>query len=225
MIDVPNILRELVEGFTETIKINSYTIDGSVYTASVCNTSYLSPKMLITVNGENAKVISIGDKEVKFKFISAIPSEITEITTDSFSFFHGTRVSTNNELIEAPKIDKQYFVWLPNGYDVEEKSTTGYTINFTIYALEIFNPDWKYMDHHDQVMYPLQTYVMKLMDKFEKSPFVYKKKNKGIIKHYADFGVLTRSGAEEKIFDQDLSGVGYQLSFDLLDSVIKKCCK
>ena len=225
--DLPNIIKDFVENYTETIQINSFTEENGIYTAKVCDTSYLSECLDITVNDETAKVISISDKEFKFIFTQDVPTEINQVELDSFSFFHGIRVSTNNELIDSPKIKKQYFVWLPNGYTVEEKTLpeSGYRVDFVLYALEVFNPKWKYLDHHNQIMYPLQNYAENLIKSFEKQSFVFQKsKTRGIIKHYADFGVLTRSGAIEKIFEQDLSGVEYRLSFEFYESINKKCC-
>ena len=225
--DLPNIIRDLVENYTETIQINSYVEENGIYTAQVCNTSYLSPCLSITINGEPAKIVSIAEKEFKFIFTGNVPSKITSVELDSFSFFHGTRIATNNELIDAPKIKKQYFVWLPNGYSIEEIPfpDQGYSIDFTIYVLEVFNPKWKYMDHHNQVMYPLQRYAENLVNSFEQRAYVKdRSKRRGEIKHYADFGVLTKSGAVEKIFDQDLSGVEYRLSFDVDERINPNCC-
>lgn len=214
MIDLPNILKNYIESFQDEITIKSLSQDGDLYTANSKNKSYASTIRKAWISNEEIVINSI-DEDIEFQFINSTPSEINKIVLDSFSFYHGTRMTVNNELIDAPQIEKQYFAWLQNGFKIDSSGESSfYNVSFTLYILEVYSPEWEYLDHHNQVMYPLSVYAENLVKSMDKNDIVLKINNYSIVE-YADFGVLTRSGTVEKIFDEDLSGVELKVSCEM----------
>lgn len=229
MIDIPNILKDYTLNYRQEIKFSSIIEDNGIYTATTNCTGYISPKRDIWINGDvKATVTSfVSDESFSFRFLDSVPNEITKINLDNFSFFHGTYNFTNNEYLDTNKLDRKYIVWLANNYKLDEKvqPDSGYDVNFTLFVLEIFRPDWKYMDHHNNVMYPLSRYAESYIQGLYNNPSLVRKKNSVSIETYADFGVLTKSGIVEKIIDDNLSGVRINASLRFENYIDKCVCK
>lgn len=230
MSDLVNIIKENVELYSPVISIHSITDVDGVYTVGTCNTHYINKYRIILVNGIEVKVTSfIKDESFSFSFPTGveIPDTITEIKIKPFHFFYGTTTSASAEVSKIKNIkDKVPFVWLYAVYsDIVDRSLnkTLKESRIKLFALDQCNyKDWLDIDHHNNVIVPLNEYLNGLLEHLEKYKGV---REIGSVENTgrANFGRYVNEGHVEKIFDENLSGVQSDIEIKYL--VNKKCCR
>ena len=216
MIDLVNFLKDKVESYSPKISIDNVVVVDNVYTVETCDTFYITPNRILIVNGSKAKVISfIKDVEFTFSLVigEVIPPTIDEIILEPFKFFYGTTTSTSEEVDKLKDIrDKVPFVWLHSVYDEEyyrgkEKRNYDFDANVRMFALDQCDEKgWLQMNHHNNVIVPLKSFMIGLLDYIDKQTEI-KDTNSVNIESHANFGRYVAKGNVEKIFEMNLSGV------------------
>jgi hypothetical protein len=228
MIDVPNLFKSIVESLSPTIKINSITNSSGVYTVITCDTIHINVGRKLVVNGVSATVISfVKNTSFTFSFDATAPDTVNEIKIAPFNFFYGTQKMTKEELDYAPNNQKIPFVWFYSVYDEKQErdefKLLGQSASVRLFVLDNCNyTDWLSMEHHNEVIVPLSSYVEELLTSIESHLYTMYNGVKSVdIRKHANWGVFVQKGHIEKIFSDDLSGI--EVSFDVDFKKLKNC--
>lgn len=229
------ILKDTIASVAHTFYINSITsLPNSQYRLETCNTYYLNNKTKILIDSIEYEIV---DFDINC-YITVIASDGTDqaVTASSFDintplFLWGNPQMVSAELVK--RIENRDTVW-PYMW-VVEISTTSNTLdpaaavkttpNYNIFLLDSADKkNWTIETHYEENIYPLNNYISFFMailksrrDIYATDLITYNTTN------HVNFGdYITDKGNEEKILNDNVTGIQLQLDTPL---IIDMCTK
>lgn len=151
------------------------------------------------------------------------------VIAPSITFLHGSPSSTNSEYLQISKRtrEKTPFIWLLEPYDDEPQALDS-SVEFKFIPRLFFmdetnEPKWINDQHNTRAIKPMQNLVTAFKDVID-GDFSFKRLNSFRRTSRPRFGVVvTNQGSDDKIINEDLSGVEVNMTIELYDLSICNC--
>lgn len=227
-----NNLVDIVKGIVSSIDLNLTVISITTDTVFLCSTIHvtvgstvgdgLGNSYMVTDLMDNAfiKVVPIGGAPAQFAGVVVVAPSVTVL--------HGSPASTNNEYLDIEQVsrDKTPFIWLLESYEYEQGSPDSSVLakfDARLFFLDLTFLKWDNDEHNDLSIKPmenLQTAFKEVID----NDFTFKRLGNYRVRVRPRFGVeVTNKGSDEKIINEDLSGVEVNMTIELYDLSICNC--
>jgi hypothetical protein len=144
---------------------------------------------------------------------------------------HGSPASTNNEYqdIEQVSRDKTPFIWLLESYEYVQESLDSSIVaryDTRLFFMDLTSEElWINDQHNDLAIKPMENLQVAFKEVID-NDFTFKRLESYRVRVRPRFGVeVTNQGSDEKIINEDLSGVEVNMTIELYDlSICKTNC-
>lgn len=230
MKDITEIVKDLLNSLDFQFNAETVTPVGNDFVLTTCNTYWLRPMKTIVIGGNNylIKSIVINQSITLTPIGHLIPPTtglIFSITKPTYR--HGTARAINAELVTILQKEKTPFAWLvelieeTRDYDVE--SVIGLTSQVQLLLFDEANPENMFTEnHYSDIIRPLKQLADELVSKINNNTKNFLPVKEVNITGLPDWGALSQSGFEKRIFDEKWSGI--QLKFELVVNKEFICC-
>lgn len=226
MNNLVEILREVISEIDLCVDVE--TIDGINF--EVCGSTKTITECKIVEDDQGNKFIvsdNVGSfvANEKFTLTPVVDGTIfsgTKVFAPVPLFLHGTPRSLNREYIDLDHstLNKTPFIWLLENYDYDEGASDS---SFTTYDFRLFLLDWadescwSTDEHNNKVVKPMENLRELIKESISKNPRFRELSNLRTTPR-TRFGVyVTNSGHEEKIIDEDLTGIELRFNLEAYD--------
>lgn len=216
LINIPNLLKPIIEGVTETITIKSVTALTGSYELDVDCDSYITIGKTLIIEGSSYLVNSINPLVV-IPIDGGIPIEGTfETYTPTFS--HGTVRGVNEERVQIVDTREALpLVYLAETlrerYNGDETQSKYMTASLRMFVLdESSYEDYLIEDFYDKVITPMRNLAELVIEEIESAKEVNEVESFDIINHTKFANFIASKGYETNIFCETLTGVEIEMS-------------
>lgn len=213
---VVNMMRDFVAGLDLSSKVLSLSDDGTNTTLIVENVFHIRPidGRTVAIDGTDYEVFSV-DYDTNTVVVSGVIPSASIYKVPNPFYFHGTLISTGNEIKCIDSKDKCPMIYL-NEIITSTRHLRLHalqeTANIRLAFADFYSNDWTREDHYDKSIAPLCNL----------SDFVFSKLDKNSCLRFESdvsqsivpkWGVITRKGTTEKVFNEYLDAIEWK--FDL----------
>lgn len=234
------ILREVVEGMTFPVKINSVVPGSETVEIFCCDIYHAQVGYTVTIDGNDYKIEAFSQANeslvLKPKFTGSYTiAPGTTFQLYGLHFFHGTPITTDTELKEIEfAADKVPMIWLWENFTetvVRDSLIERYANGIELYALTQSPEQLQQMSHSDimtNCVEPMRRAAQNLRNYFYKRTDIFSTDfSKFDFEEYPKFGIVARKkGSERKLMADFLSGCGIYTDFELYykdDCIVDSC--
>lgn len=226
---IVDIVGDLVAKLGFTIIITSNTDNGQgKHQLFMDNTYYLTVTKIIEIDGSDYRVTAVDfNKSINVESIGT-PVTITVTTFDLPAplFFHGTIVSTEREVLATSESKPSSYpiVYLLEEISEEFENRKSMLLerksSITLFFLTMYDPETTSLnpDLLQDILKPISNLDEQFMDVLRKEPGIEQLEGTRRRTNIPRFAITSRKGEEEKIFNENLSGVRLEITLP-----IKKC--
>lgn len=210
-----NIIADIVSQMTPTITITDNVVESGNYKLSMCNTYWIRKRMILTIGGENYKVVDFVQNQ--YIIVSGASQPVaTTFVLEAPGFEHGSHRKVDKERTKK-KLKNSPFVYLPVP-EVAEQHDPDSDLAYVASIRPIFLMGYdKGRDTIDLQQVEIIDPVHAMADLFiyiiKEDSINFDELTTVIRKEWMNFGNNQVWGNDELIFDEPLSGV--ELRFDL----------
>ena len=228
-----NNLVDIVKGIVSSIDLNLTVISITTDTVFLCSTIHvtvgstvgdgLGNSYIVTELMDNAfiKVVAIGDAPAQFAGSVVVAPPVTVL--------HGSPASTNNEYLDIEQVsrDKTPFIWLLESYEYEQTSMDSSVLakfDARLFFMDLTSEElWINDQHNNLAIKPMENLQIAFKEVID-NDFTFKRMGNYRVRVRPRFGVeVTNKGSDEKIINEDLSGVEVNMTIELYDLSICNC--
>jgi hypothetical protein len=233
MVEVVNIIKSLVQNMPYTINVKGIVLSDGVYSITTCNTSYISERQIITIDGDTYEVSDVVVND-SFKLTptsdGVIDLELAEITLPPIGFYSGTLKDIDGERGAAKRMNLQEtpFCWLREPFTInrnyDRSSPMFGDVDLEIYFMGECDPDNMLAeDHRKEVIYPMHN-IADVFFKYIRDVRVdvVNEIDRCVIRELSNLGTQGANGMNERLFDENLSGVECRTTLTL-EKLCKNC--
>ena len=232
MVEVVNTIETLINECNYDVDVISWTIAGGVYTLKSDNTSYISERDVIEIEGSEYSVSNVLVND-SFDLTPLDGGALTDkkftISLSPIAFYAGTLRDIDGERGSAKRLNREEtpFCWLREPFTIDrnyDRSVEHFgSVDFDLYFMGACDPDNMLSeDHRKKVIYPMHNvadiFFRYLRD--ERRDIVYKIE-RCVIRQLANIGREDADGMTERLFDENLSGVECRTTMSL-ETICKK---
>ena len=223
--DIVLILDNLIKDIKKVIITSSITpeLDGS-FTILSCNTYYLTPKSIVSINGVDYSVFSVVQNEsiVVNKILESDPDPSgTEVLLGAPFFIHGTIITAKKELNKITEWEDKYpMIYLYEVYKerivVDKTKSTGRESRVRLFFMDQTDPvNYTNNEQYVNVVRPVGSLVDSFFSVIENSKGkIGKLTDDPDLTPWVNFGKFeTDKGVTKELFSDHISG--YELSITL----------
>ena len=210
--DIDEILKDIISNMEINICVSSTeVIDAQSFKLFTCNTQYLRPCSLITVNNVEYEVIDFVQDE--WLLLQGTP-----VITDCFTipnpyYLTGTPMMTSTELKQlGSNISRSPFAWLLEVFDTDYSPNSD-NPQGSISRLRLFlfdhakSEEWLNSDHRTNVIRPMKSLGDNILEAIQKDKRVIELENYKVIDR-PNFGNYAQNrGNVKSILPEKLSGI------------------
>lgn len=230
------ILETIINNLNYVVKVSNITDNGDgTYTLTTCDTFYITEGTKFTQGANQWKVTSFTiDTEFTIEPVSGSPTfpDVDEITLPTIGFHSGTLKDATGERGTLVRMRQQTipFVWNREPMRLlrnrDDESPLFGTLDLELYIVNSCNPtDWLNNDHHRLSVEPM----MNISDRI----FQYIDSNEYFFNTYEDEDIIPRvylgnqgenRSYDERLFEENLSGIQSNFSLEIAENAINECC-
>lgn len=228
MSNLVNVMQSLINQIPLEIEVKSIDLP-RVY---VCDTKHIALGKCITDELGNEYTVTAIDPNnwVDLAPKNGAPAFAgTVINAPSILFLHGSPKSANLEYLQVEQrtLKKTPFIWLLESYNYENlpaDSSLEAVFDVRAFLLDWCDlPQWSTGEHNENAIKPMEALRDSLVEVIN-SDFAFKRLERVTTKVRPKFGVeVTNQGNNQKIIDEDLSGIEIRFDLEAYDLSGCKC--
>ena len=171
-------------------------------------------RRLVDVDGSNYEVLSV-DYDTNTIIVSGVIASATKITVPNPFYFHGTIISTANEIECISPSEKCPMIYLNE--IIKERlhrkpAATITTAKIRLAFADFYSNDWTRFDHYQEAIRPLLNLAAFVFEKLDRNS-CFRLESDVDQQIVPKWGEITRTGTSKKIFNEYLDAIEW--SFDL----------
>jgi hypothetical protein len=225
-------LVDIVKGIVSKIDLNLTVVSTDGVTIFLCSTLHLTVGSTIEDGTGNKYIVTeiLDNAYIKVDPLNGAPIFAgTVVIASDITVLHGSPASTNNEYLDIEQVsrDKTPFVWLLESYEYEQTSLDSSVV--ARYDARLFFMDLTYEElwindqHNDLAIKPMENLQIAFKEVID-NDFTFKRMGNYRVRVRPRFGVeVTNQGSDDKIINEDLSGVEVNMTIELYDLSICNC--
>jgi hypothetical protein len=227
-----NNLVDIIKGIVSNINLEIEVISIDVTTVYLCSTLHITVGSTVGDGlGNNYEVTELmDDAYIKVSPLGVAPAFNGSIViAPSLTCLHGSPSSTNDEYLDIQQVsrDKTPFIWLVESYEYEMQALDSSVIakyDARLFFLDLANEElWINDQHNDLAIKPMEN-LQKAFKNVIDNDFSFKRLGNYRVRVRPRFGVeVTNKGSNDKIINEDLSGVEVNMTIELYDLSICNC--
>lgn len=229
-----NNLVDIVKGIVSNIDLNLTVISiTGGDTIFLCSTLHITVGSTIEDENNNQYLVTelVDNTSIKVSPLGASPAAFIGITVVApvITVLHGSPASTNNEYlgIEQVSRDKTPFIWLLESYEyVQEALDSSIVANYDarLFFMDLTSEElWINDQHNDLAIKPMENLQIAFKEVID-NDYSFKRMTSYRVRVRPRFGVeVTNQGSDDKIINEDLSGVEVNMTIELFDLSICNC--
>lgn len=227
-----NNLVDIIKGIVSNINLEIEVISIDVTTVYLCSTLHITVGSTVGDGlGNNYEVTELmDDAYIKVSPLGVAPAFNGSIViAPSLTCLHGSPSSTNDEYLDIQQVsrDKTPFIWLVESYEYEMQALDSSVIakyDARLFFLDLANEElWINDQHNDLAIKPMEN-LQKAFKNVIDNDFSFRRLGNYRVRVRPRFGVeVTNKGSNDKIINEDLSGVEVNMTIELYDLSICNC--
>lgn len=212
---------DIMEDFINTLdlsgKVLSFSVDATNTTIVVEKTYHARKKMLINIDSTDFEVVSVVNNQ-SIEVVGVIVAPLNYTVPNPF-YFHGTPILTNTHISgakEDQKVPMIYLFEILKEKDIKEDSRIVRESDLRLFFLDSADfEDWSTDDHYSKRLLGLNNLVDEFIEAARNFSCCFYLFETDITRiNHVNWGVWrNNAGHEQRIFDDDLTGV--EVSFTL----------
>jgi len=216
---VVNRFRNFISSLVLESDVISLSDDGTDTTLIVGNVFHARAipapnRRVIDVDGTDYEVVSV-DYDTNTIVVSGVIASAIKITVPNPFYWHGTLISTANEIECVQPNDKCPMVYLNEiiTEDLQRKPSSMITIaQIRIAFADFYSNDWTRFDHYEKAITPLCNLAAFVFSKLDKHS-CFRLESDVRQRIVPKWGEITRKGTTQKTFNEYLDAIEWE--FDL----------
>jgi len=219
-------LVDIVQGIINQIDTNITVLSISGVRVYVCSTLWVSTDKRVTDENGNIYIVTnfMNNEWIELSPLDGVTVfDGAVIIAPDVTFLHGSPSSTNSEYLQINKRtrDKTPFIWLLESYEyVDQGLESLIEANFDarLFFMDETNvTKWVNDEHNTRAIKPMENLVKAFKDVID-NDYSFKRMDTFRSRVRPRFGVeVTNKGSNDKIINEDLSGVEVNMTVELYD--------
>lgn len=228
-----NNLVDIVKGIVSSIDLNLTVISITTDTVFLCSTIHVTVGSTVGDGLGNSYIVTdlMDNAFIKVVAISGAPAQFAGVVVvaPSVTVLHGSPASTNNEYLDIEQVsrDKTPFIWLLESYEYDQTALDSSVIvkyDARLFFMDLTHEElWINDQHNNLAIKPMENLQIAFKEVID-NDFTFKRMGNYRVRVRPRFGVeVTNKGSDEKIINEDLSGVEVNMTIELYDFSICNC--
>lgn len=227
-------LVDIVKGIVAQIDLNIPVISTDGVNIILCKTLHVTVGSTVGDGLGNEYLVTelVDNTSIDVSPLGAAPIFAgTIVIAPTITPLHGSPSSTNTEYLDIEQVsrDKTPFIWLLESYEYEQGALDSAIVakyDARLFFMDLTKEElWINDQHNDLAIKPMENLQIAFKEVID-NDFTFKRLEAYRVRVRPRFGVeVTNQGSDEKIINEDLSGVEVNMTIELYDlSICKTNC-
>lgn len=220
-------LVDIVKGIVAQIDLDITVLSTDGVNIVLCETLHITVGSTVGdgLGNEYLVTVLVDDTSIDVSPIGVAPTLFagTIVVAPDITILHGSPSSTNNEYLGLDQVsrEKTPFIWLLESYEYEQQPLDSSVVaryDARLFFMDLTDEElWINDQHNDLAIKPMENLQLAFKEVID-NDFTFKRMTSYRVRVRPRFGVeVTNQGSDDKIINEDLSGVEVNMTIELYD--------